>query len=539
MPTTMVLRFRDLVAPTIKAHQDLIDEHGYVWWGWWNKPSEKVPRHTFAEFKQVIEQSGSLTVYLVDSGHERLYRATLIGIDESDTETPKRCEEPERAPTYYSNSSFKAWFKFSRLEDESDDALRQWSYDEVEEFLQDPAAPRFNNKRVYSIQEMLNRRHRTIYFLQPYKPAEHQDYRVEFLLPMQPDNFMTDPIFRESEYILHVSDLHFSSVHHGFPLDATTGKTLAATVIEHLRRHYSRAPAAVMISGDLTWQGRDTEFDHAAHFVEDLKSAFQLEPQHFLIVPGNHDIQWADQEADGYDRTKPVRIGADRDLAERNYRAFYQKAFALEGTAFLSMGRRYVLANFVPIDIVGLNSCLLEQKHFAGYGYVSRDQLREAATAMQWVNQSHDTKYRVIVLHHHVVAVTPEEDFSTYEKNYSLTLDAGQLIYEALELEVDLIAHGHMHQPFSATVSRQARDNVSFRSRSLAVHATGSAGVKRDHTGPIGKNAFSVYNFDHEGVTVTVFAGSESANRFDEDWKCRFVRNPAGGLTPAPLEAGT
>ncbi|HEY6329918.1 MAG TPA: hypothetical protein VI756_11320, partial [Blastocatellia bacterium] len=57
--------------------------------------------------------------------------------------------------------------------------------------------------------------------------------------------------------------------------------------------------------------------------------------------------------------------------------------------------------------------------------------------------------------------------------------------------------------------------------------------VKREYTGGIGKNAYSVYNFDSGGLSIRVFAKSENINRFDEDWKCRFDRNEGGGLKPS------
>ncbi|HEY6332644.1 MAG TPA: metallophosphoesterase, partial [Blastocatellia bacterium] len=120
----------------------------------------------------------------------------------------------------------------------------------------------------------------------------------------------------------------------------------------------------------------------------------------------------------------------------------------------LSMGRRYVLNNYVALDIVGLNSSMLEQKRLAGYGFVGTDQVNEAATAMRWTTEKNRATYRILVMHHHIVAVAAEEDLGNYDKNYSLTLDAGQLIYGALELGVDLVSHGHMHQPFASAISR-------------------------------------------------------------------------------------
>ncbi|HEY6332643.1 MAG TPA: metallophosphoesterase [Blastocatellia bacterium] len=304
MPTSMVLRFRDLVAPTIQAHQQVIDQYRYVWWGWWNKSNEKIPRATFALFKTAIEEDGSLTVFLLDSGQNKLYKAVLVEIDESGTETPKPCKEADRTPSYYREFKYKAWFKFTSITEVGSDEIRQWSYDEVNEFLEDPASPEFQDKRVFSIQEMLNRSHRTIYFVQPYQ-NQHQDY--EYSPPPQapPANFISKPIFTDSAYLLHLSDLHFSQEHHAFALQGgQVTKKLSTLIIEDMRREYGdEPPAAVIISGDLTWAGLTEEFELARDFVFDLMSAFSLTRNHFVIVPGNHDIQWAPQDAGSYDGT--------------------------------------------------------------------------------------------------------------------------------------------------------------------------------------------------------------------------------------------
>src|SRR2546429_1983842 len=77
-PTSMVLRFRDLVAETIKEHQAIIQKAGYVWWGWWNKPDERIPRPTFEGFSQTMAREKYLSIYLIDSGRQLLYDAKLL-----------------------------------------------------------------------------------------------------------------------------------------------------------------------------------------------------------------------------------------------------------------------------------------------------------------------------------------------------------------------------------------------------------------------------------------------------------------------------
>lgn len=532
MPTSMVLRFRDLVASTIIEHRNLIEKYGYVWWGWWNKPDEKIPWRTFTKFQDIIREEGSLNIYLIDSGNKLLYKAQLLEIDSAKEKEVKQCREPEKAPEYYGSAEYKVWFRFVKIEDAEIEEIRNWTYDEASEFLDDPTGSEFQDKRVFNVQEMLNRHHRTIYFIKPYNEDQHEDYFIEFVPsigvkkriedvkvvpPIESKDFITEPIFRKSTYILHLSDLHLSTKHHKFTRDP---KRVDRPLVDQLEEYLKdqKPPAAVIISGDFTWQGLSKEFDLAKDFISHLQSQIDLRPEHFVIVPGNHDIQWSEQSEDAYDLGKPVTNPPEQ--AEKNYREFLKEIVGFEPNEFCSMGRRYILGNYIALDIIGLNSCRLEQEHFAGYGYVGLDQLNKAVDSMNWEHEKDRVRYRILAVHHHVIPVTSVEE-AKYDMRYSLTLDAAQLTYRALALGVNLLAHGHTHQPFASGISRAARGSVLSPSHALAIHAAGSAGVKREHIGAIGKNSFSLYQFDEEGIKVQICSTSENIEGFEDDWDFR------------------
>lgn len=178
MPTNMVLRFRDLIEETIHEHRKHIKQSGYVWWGWWNKPDEKVPRKELLHFQDIIKDKGHMWIYLADSGTLRLYKAKLIEIDISKDEEAKECREIDKMPEYYFTAKYKVWFRFANIEDAIPDEIREWSYDNPSDFLYVSDMAIFQDKRVASIHEMLNERHRTIYFIQPYDPKLHSDFLI-------------------------------------------------------------------------------------------------------------------------------------------------------------------------------------------------------------------------------------------------------------------------------------------------------------------------------------------------------------------------
>jgi hypothetical protein len=81
--TSMVLRFRDLSTDqgeTISLHKAIIENKGYVWWGWWKKQGETIPLEVFTAFSRSIKEHGALVIYLFDTGTLNLFRAQLDGI---------------------------------------------------------------------------------------------------------------------------------------------------------------------------------------------------------------------------------------------------------------------------------------------------------------------------------------------------------------------------------------------------------------------------------------------------------------------------
>ena len=527
----MALRFRDLsIEDTVGAHNTIAAEHGYVWWGWWNKPEERTPTEVFASLARTIEQTGEpVEIFLVDSGHERLYLGRLRQIEVTPgLQGDERGLTPEadRTPAYYRETPYRVWFKFEgEIEEREQAMIRDFSYQEVPEglFVADRHQDRYDGKRVESLEEMLSRRHRTIYFLRQFAAGDKEG-ELQFEAAEDPKPFQVVPVAGSSDYALLLSDLHFSEAgQHQFALSADVGAPDLFNVLkEDIETHFpDRPPVAVIVSGDLTWHGAADEFEHAREFLSRLRSAWGLDWSQFVVVPGNHDITWlTDDEGEAG--------GPARPEAEDAYRRFFAQALRFNAPEQLSLGRRYLFGNFVPIDVIAVNSCRLERDAYRGYGYVGVDQLREAFDAMGWEKGSDPgPKVRVLVLHHHVVPVVPREELGA--PNYSLTLDAGELLYTALEYGVDLILHGHQHKPFVAGFSRYVENDDIERQRALAIHGAGSVGVATAHLPAGVGNAYSILRFDHGRLNISIRERSaEHGSAFREAWSADLTRTTHG-----------
>lgn len=104
---TIALRFGEHFAPdcgTIAAHQELIDELGFVWYG-------KMGSAVSDKMKKEIMESDEPRILLIRSGKAERYWAW---VDKIQNEVPPRKEIPE----YYRETAgnFKTWFKITKFE---------------------------------------------------------------------------------------------------------------------------------------------------------------------------------------------------------------------------------------------------------------------------------------------------------------------------------------------------------------------------------------------------------------------------------------
>ncbi|MDP1847639.1 MAG: metallophosphoesterase [Solirubrobacteraceae bacterium] len=529
MPETVALRFRDFGFDTIAEHNAVIDVHGHVWWGWWGQQEEHIPRIALGEFKASIDAHGSLEIFLVDSAQQRLFLANLTEIAVHPlTEDFVEPGDRELVPEYYRPRECKLWFRFDTpIEEQPQERIREFSYEEVppDQFISDATSDAFDGKRVRSLREMLNRTHRTMWFLRAAQPAD-PDHEVRLIAPTAPYAFVGGVAESNAAYLTILSDLHLSEDHHAFALAPELGAPdLLAVLDDDLRNNLgSLPPAGVILAGDLTWEGSAEQFEHARSFVSRLRSAWELDlHSQVLAIPGNHDITHLEPGGGA-----PAPGQAAGPIAELGFREFVSQALKFPANDYLSMGRRLLLGNGVPVDVLALNSCRLELHDYAGYGYVGRDQALAGFAEMGWTpGRERGPRLRILVIHHHVLPVAPVEDLGA--GRYSLTLDAGELLHTALEYGVDLIVHGHQHQPFLGTFSRAAPAASFGTERSIVVHGAGSVGVATEHLGLIGRNAYSVLRIESDHVRVTVRARSEyQGHAFSDLWTVRLARTEHG-----------
>jgi len=130
---------------------------------------------------------------------------------------------------------------------------------------------------------------------------------------------------------VHLSDIHFTqssgSVH---DIDQGVRREVLRDVTALTRR--LGAAAGVLITGDIGFSGKKTEYQQAADWLRQVCQAVGCEEQHVSVVPGNHDI---DRSISGgvitkllHERIRSLK-GPAIDSALRTYFSDAQSAGAL------------------------------------------------------------------------------------------------------------------------------------------------------------------------------------------------------------------
>jgi hypothetical protein len=512
---TLILRFRDLVTrqgDTIKKHKEKCDEKGSVWWGWWSKAGETIPGETFRILKDKASSEKKLTVYLLDSGQRKLFKAQCIDIhwkiDRKICGAPEK--EKDNTPKYYIDQEYLAWFNFSDVSTEpcEESVLRNFTCIRVDDFFEDHSSKytAFYDKRIDSIDELIQQ-NRSIWFIRGFKKGDLTHVIKLFdRRETEPAHFIDDYLQPISRNLLWVSDLHYSysNDNYNFSIDCQdVVKESIELRIEHaLNKNGIKDIGGVIISGDITWKASKEEFELANSFTSWAKRWGKLENYQFAICPGNHDIAFSDDPS-----KKWAKITKAPDEARVEFECFYKKLFYKEPNEYISSGRRFLLGNAVPVEIVCLNSSFLTQhKHlFQGHGFLGRQQLDDAAKQMHWEPNVEPSVFRIVVLHHHLLPVTFRE-IPEAGRQYSVVLDAEALSRWIVEYRVRLVLHGHMHNPFMSRVSRP----ISIKHPEKGwfeyyVLGMGSTSAAKDHLGGIGLNTIGILKFKKYNVEVIYY----------------------------------
>lgn len=455
---TIILRFRDLSsADTISEHTRIINSNKYVWWGWWAKPQEQIPLSEFKFLKKICNGHDGLKILLFDSGKKYLYEACCEDIkycNGDNIESP----DIQNTPAYYSTNKYMAWFKFKSISGGIQGAnanamLKKLSYYRVDNFFvsgHSDFTP-FYNKRIYSMDELYEQQ-RTIWFVRDYDRGDksHEIHSYSMALSSA-KNVDTDFKLLRTNDILWISDLHFSQQHHAFTIEAGSDNRLSIRLSQELDRLSAVDISSVIISGDLTYEAKKEEYKIAEGFISDLNSIYKLDGTCYSICPGNHDILLNEK---GFKEDEKVSIALEQSA--ENFIDFYRVIKGIEPTDSLYSIRRLLTKDLLPVEIISVNSCLLQQgEHFMGMGFVGNDQL--ASIEKELALTKNKNVVRILVMHHHLLPVMFSEN-PKVSYMYSMMLDSEAVSQFVIRNKIGLVLHGHTHKEYYSEMIREGED---------------------------------------------------------------------------------
>jgi 3',5'-cyclic AMP phosphodiesterase CpdA len=299
--------------------------------------------------------------------------------------------------------------------------------------------------------------------------------------------------------IVHLSDLHVSD-QYKHRLTWTGGGlnpneySAGELIKEDLESLHLQAGAIVM-SGDFVWSGGAIEFRRAKNVVEEITAALRVPLEKVVCVPGNHDIEWS-----------PGKLSSTsygRSVSRESYDEFL-KALGKSSEGEIDVVYVSSPSNRVKLQIVGMDSNQVEGPEAAGIGFVGRETLAAAREAIiRFSQETGDVSQKLswLVIHHHIFPATSACLGDAQKKVVSVMANASQVLDFANELRVEVILHGHEHQP-SVTVARRWPLDVGSVFSPIASVGAGSFGAKREYLGPFSRNHYHILIRRQNGILI-------------------------------------
>ena len=520
---TIVLRYRDLSSKnTIKIHNDKIASKGFVWWGWWAKPQEKVALEVFKSLAEKAISDTHFEVFLLDSGRSELRRAQCIDI-KFDFNNPIPSPQKNATPAYYNKNKYLMWFKFDKISepiDSPDKDINNYSYVQVDEHFASKTSPFsvFNNKKVYNLNELIEQQC-TIWFLRKAKTDDENRQIVSYA----PGNGNVETSFSiaNTNQLLWLSDLHFSDNHFAFKKSVGSNNQIFDILKNKLDSIKFKKFSKVIVSGDITFSADEKEFAEAKNFFCQMTSGYGTDGESYIFCPGNHDMKYSEKD---YEDNSPIELNYDK--AKNNYIDFYEKVKGITANKYNNNIHRFVALNGTLVEIIALNTCILQQdrEHFRGMGFAGNNQLFELRNALKVTDKMN--ALRILVMHHNLLPVIYSEE-PKVNPMYSMLLDSEAISQFCIQNNILLVLHGHTHKNFYVEMTRKC-ESKDDQKKTIYVIGLGSTGASKSDLTDGYNNQFATIQIEEKILKLNIYELFPSGSNEKTEPICKYII-PFGG----------
>lgn len=245
---------------------------------------------------------------------------------------------------------------------------------------------------------------------------------------------------------LHVSDIHLRA------RDAWSQDVVLKAMCNHIERQRAEGTAVdfVLVTGDIAFSGKETEYAMAADFLDALGAAAGVPKARIFCIPGNHDIDRDRQNLCfkgaraflvDHNRVDELLAGGE-DLEtllkrQENYRNFQKSYFTAQDKQWTADGLAYVArltVEDVRLAVLGMDSAWLAMGGQEDHGSLLIGE-RQIINAINLVQGYTDAPHIVIGMAHHPFHLLREFDRRSAQSR--------------IERACRFFHCGHLHEPES------------------------------------------------------------------------------------------
>jgi hypothetical protein len=257
--------------------------------------------------------------------------------------------------------------------------------------------------------------------------------------------------------ILHISDLQFGKDHAFTSTDPSSTQSLLYELKQGLDKcledHEVSHPNIVVISGDIASWAESPEYESAKQFIEELCGYLEIDRQHVVLVPGNHDVNFKLSRMAflkvSNERTYELKEGSpDKEIYPLrfvHFKRFFEAIYQGRRQYSLDPEHMYSVHEFEDLGllIVGFNSCH-NIDHWVDnlksrQGFICEQAIENARKEIEEIEKSRRVPYNpvVAVWHHNPFQIAGAADLLTN----------GNKVAEILGSKCRIALYGHIHQP--------------------------------------------------------------------------------------------
>jgi 3',5'-cyclic AMP phosphodiesterase CpdA/CheY-like chemotaxis protein len=247
--------------------------------------------------------------------------------------------------------------------------------------------------------------------------------------------------------IIHMSDIHFGRFH-GFKDTSLEIEDIAAPILKEIKD--KTEVNLVIISGDLTSEGLDEEFERALSFITFVSDRTGVPLDRFIIVPGNHDIFRREQPHRRFNKYVEFLNSMYKKLDDAGKGALSRYPEVFDDQRIELDPKRhtedsgYSIAVFDELKtiIIGLNSVVSSDDESFDYSRINPTQLARVSDRLRNLPVNTSDYLRIAVFHHNLFVVPSMLNDGNPER---MIRNQGLVLHTLISNDVKLVLHGHTH----------------------------------------------------------------------------------------------